>query len=426
VTDPQLRLAPPGSALPGPAARRHPTRRALIAGGLAITGGAALGPRLTRPADTPAAAALPAQADVAVGAARLPFYGPHQCGVETDPQAHATFLALDLAPGTDRAALTRMMRLVTDDAARLTQGHPALADIAPHLAATPARLSVTVGFGPAVFDRDGLAARRPPSVAALPAFGGPDRLQDRWSGGDVLLHVAADDPATVSHAVRMLTTDTRRFATIRWVQRGFRPAAGTLPAGQTLRNLMDQIDGTVNPRPGSPDFADVVWARGNPGWFAGGTVLVLRRIRMILEAWDAFDPGGKELVMGRRLGNGAPLTGHTEHDAPDLNAVDTLGLPVIDQNAHIRLAHATTPAERMLRRGYNYDDGPLPDATADSGLLFAAYQGDADTAFVPVQRRLAAADNLNRWITHIGSAVFAIPPGAPGPGHYLGESLLSS
>jgi deferrochelatase/peroxidase EfeB len=45
------------------------------------------------------------------------------------------------------------------------------------------------------------------------------------------------------------------------------------------------------------------------------------------------------------------------------------------------------------------------------GLLFAAYQADADRAFVPVQRRLQGKDALNRWITHVGSAVFALPPG---------------
>jgi dye decolorizing peroxidase len=146
---------------------------------------------------------------------------------------------------------------------------------------------------------------------------------------------------------------------------------------------------------------------------------------MELETWDAFDRAGKELAMGRRLDNGAPLTGRVEHDVPDLAAVDDGGLPVIDDLAHVRLAHATVPAELMLRRGYNYDEGPAADGTADVGLLFAAFQADAGTAFVPVQRRLAAKDAMNRWITHIGSAVFAIPPGAA-EGGYVGEGLLAT
>ena len=43
--------------------------------------------------------------------------------------------------------------------------------------------------------------------------------------------------------------------------------------------------------------------------------------------------------------------------------------------------------------------------------------------FVPVQRRLAEADLLNLWTTPIGSAVFAVLPGAQ-PGEVLGEALL--
>ena len=59
----------------------------------------------------------------------------------------------------------------------------------------------------------------------------------------------------------------------------------------------------------------------------------------------------------------------------------------------------------------------------DVGLLFAAFQADADAAFVTVQRRLAGKDLLNTWITHIGSAVYAIAPGVD-EGHYLGQTLL--
>lgn len=77
----------------------------------------------------------------------------------------------------------------------------------------------------------------------------------------------------------------------------------------------------------------------------------------------------------------------------------------------------------MLRRPYNYDDPPAPGSTTDSGLLFAVYQRDPGRSFVPVQRRLAAADALNRWVTTIGTATFAILPGAP-PGGYLGQTLL--
>ena len=77
----------------------------------------------------------------------------------------------------------------------------------------------------------------------------------------------------------------------------------------------------------------------------------------------------------------------------------------------------------MLRRGYSYDDGPAPDGQPHAGLLFAAYQADASTAFVPVQHRLATLDALNQWTTHIGSVTVAMPPGCA-PGQYIGQCLL--
>ncbi len=77
----------------------------------------------------------------------------------------------------------------------------------------------------------------------------------------------------------------------------------------------------------------------------------------------------------------------------------------------------------MIRRPYNYADGILADGDPDEGLLFVAYQADLAKAFVPVQHRLAQEDALNRWTTHIGSAVYAVPPGVR-RGGYVGEGLL--
>jgi deferrochelatase/peroxidase EfeB len=61
---------------------------------------------------------------------------------------------------------------------------------------------------------------------------------------------------------------------------------------------------------------------------------------------------------------------------------------------------------------------------SDSGLLFASYQADIDRQFVPIQRNLGKGDLLNEWVTPIGSAVFAIPPGCT-PEGWIGDNLLS-
>ncbi|MFC4124550.1 Dyp-type peroxidase [Nocardia rhizosphaerae] len=352
----------------------------------------------------------------------VPFYGAHQAGIEQDPPGHVAFAGFDLVPGADRDDVIGLLRIWTDDAVRLTQGVPALADTEPELAARPARLTVTVGFGPELFTVAGLTQRRPSWLRQLPPFA-IDRLEPAYTGADLVLQVCADEATTVAHAVRVLCKHVKSLVTVRWVQRGFRDA----PKGQTMRNLMGQVDGTVNIAPGTLDFDRLVWDDGAAvPWLAGGTSLVLRRIAMDLDTWDELDEDGRELTVGRRVGNGAPLTGTAEHDEPDLAAVDRNGIPVIPPSSHVARARHTHDGERFLRRGFNYDEMPAPGQVSNSGLLFVAYQRDVDTQFLPVQRRLAEFDALNEWTTPIGSAVFAIPPGVPGPGHYLGQQLFES
>ncbi|SEG78083.1 dye decolorizing peroxidase [Nonomuraea solani] len=360
------------------------SRRGLITGGAAAAAGA-LARRETPPVE--------------------PFHGTHQAGVATALQAHAVFLGFDLRRGTRKEAIVRLLQLLTDDAARLTQGRPALADTEPELAATPARLTVTFGFGPGLFEAAGVDS----PVAPLPAFR-TDRLEQRWSGGDLLVQVCADDALTVAHAVRMIVKDTRSFARVRWTQRGFHSG--------NRRNLMGQLEGTVNP----VDLDRAVWI--GQGALRGGTTMVLRRIRMRLETWDAADRVAREFTIGRRLDTGAPLTGTAERDTPDYERKNRLGFPVISEFAHIRRAHVADPGQRILRRPYNYDEGLTADGESDSGLLFASYQADIARQFVPIQRLLAEGDLLNEWITAIGSAVFAIPPGCA-PGGWIGETLLT-
>jgi dye decolorizing peroxidase len=183
---------------------------------------------------------------------------------------------------------------------------------------------------------------------------------------------------------------------------------------------MGQLDGTVNPT----DLDRAVWIGQGPDWLRGGTTLVLRRIRMELETWDAADRVAREFTIGRRLDTGAPLTGRAERDEPDFERLNRLGFPVISEYAHIRRARTADPAARILRRPYNYDEGLSKDGTSDSGLVFASYQADVERQFVPVQRRLAEGDLLNEWVKTIGSAVFAIPPGCT-PEGWIGDGLLA-
>ncbi|MFI8260002.1 Dyp-type peroxidase [Streptomyces sp. NPDC085665] len=387
----------------------------------------------------------------------IPFHGPHQAGILTRRQPYAHLAALDLGPGTDRARAAALLRAWTEAAARMSRGEPPAAtgaDTAAGVGASasagagagavsaadgdtgvardagPASLTVTFGFGAGLFDRLGLAAARPQALAPLPAFT-DDRLDPARSGGDLFVQIGADDPFVALHALRVLQRLARGAARTRWVMSGFtRPpgAPASAPAASgTHRNLMGQLDGTANPAP-AEDPAQrariLVTGPDAPPWLAGGSYVVVRRIRMLLDTWEGLPVHHREEAVGRRVADGAPLTGGTERTPADLDAARPDGIPVIATNAHIRLAAPGGNAgATMLRRGWSYYDGLRPDGTPDAGLLFVAWQADPRTGFVPVQQRLSRGDALARYTEHEASALFAVA-GGTAPGEYVGQGLL--
>ncbi|MDZ8200792.1 Dyp-type peroxidase [Microbacterium sp. SSW1-59] len=397
--------------------RSGSTRRQFLLGGAVAGVGAAAAIGVDLALSTNESSAEPPSVPLNSDAV-VPFHGAHQAGIDTDAQAHGTFVALTLRDDVDRDGLRRLMRILTDDAARLTQGEPALADSEPEMASPPARLTVTFGFGPRFVARAGGSA--PAWLAPLPAFG-IDRLQPQFSDGDLLIQFAGDDPTTVAHATRMLLKDARSFTAVKWMQHGFRRAYGSVAPGTTMRNLFGQVDGTANPTPGTADFDTVVW--NGDGWMAGGTGMVVRRIQMDLDTWDRLDRPGREQSVGRYLHDGAPLTGTQEHDEPDFEATTAIGFPVIPEFSHMRRSRPDDATQRIFRRAYNYDEPPTGDRVSDSGMIFVSFQADIDKQFTPIQRRLDELDLLNEWTTPIGSAVFAVPPGCA-DGGYIGETLL--
>lgn len=396
---------------------RGSSRRQFLLGGTAAGLGAvaAIGvDRAVQQVSTPAPGGL----EALNGAQTVPFYSEHQAGIATDAQAHATFVALDLRPEVDADGVRRLLRVLSDDASRLTQGIPALADSEAELSIAPARLTVTFGFGAGLVRRTSASA--PAWLRALPPFS-IDALTPEFGDGDLVLQIAADDALTVAHATRMLLKDARSFASVRWTQSGFRRAHGSVSPGTTMRNLFGQVDGTSNVVPGTDEFDSVVWAEH--GWLSGGTSMVIRRIHMNLDKWDELDRSGRDESVGRRMSDGSPLTGARESDEPDFEAKNGLGFPVIHDLSHIRRARTGDERQRIFRRGYNYDDSPAPRETSNSGLIFVSFQADVDKQFVPIQARLARVDLLNIWTTPVGSAVFAVPPGCD-EGGFVGETLF--
>ncbi len=124
----------------------------------------------------------------------------------------------------------------------------------------------------------------------------------------------------------------------------------------------------------------------------------------------------------------APATLRDGMQGPGMNlsAAEKDGQPVIPVDAHVRLASATAnDGTRILRRGYSFTDGVDESlGELEAGLFFICFQQDPAEQFVSIQRRLGQFDALNEYVKHVGSAVFAVPPGAR-RGGYVGEALFA-
>ncbi|MFF7444783.1 MULTISPECIES: iron uptake transporter deferrochelatase/peroxidase subunit [unclassified Streptomyces] len=406
---------------------QSPSRRALIgwggaglALGAAAAGGAVAMTRAGNDVD-------PAGAE-AGGA--VDFHGAHQAGISTPVQDRLHFAAFDVKT-EDRAEFVRMLKDWTAAARRMTSGQAVgegafggLAEAPPDdtgeaLGLKPSRLTLTIGFGPSLFEKFELRDRRPEGLFELPQFAG-DALDKNRSGGDLCIQACADDPQIAVHAIRNLARIGFGKVVIRWSQLGFGKTSSTTPEAQTPRNLMGFKDGTRNIAGTETDrLKKFVWVseQDGPDWMVGGSYLVARRIRMHIETWDRTSLQEQEDIFGRDKGEGAPVGKAKERDEPFLKAMKP--------DAHVRLAHPdANHGATILRRGYSFTDGTDGLGRLDAGLFFLAYQRDVRKGFVQIQRNLAT-DALNEYIQHVGSAVFAVPPGVRDQDDWWGSTLFA-
>jgi deferrochelatase/peroxidase EfeB len=382
----------------------------------------------------------------ASGNAVEPFFGGHQGGIVTPLQHHTCFAAFDLVTNS-RDEVVQMLQTWTAAAARMSTGQAAkplgnddsvpVTDSGDALGLSPARLTVTFGFGAGLFtkdgkDRYGLAAHRPAALVDLPKFVG-DQLADARTGGDLSVQACADDPQVAFHAIRQLARLSYGAAELRWVQNGFTPST---PAKETPRNLMGFKDGTNNPPATDAKKMDqFIWVDDEgPDWMRGGSYLVARRIRIALEHWDRMTQAFQEQTVGRHKYSGAPLGGKHEFDKADYDATDSDGNPVIPENSHIRLGAAEkNDGAQILRRPYSYYDGanitaerwpPWRDEMEfDAGLFFICYQRDPRTGFIRIFEKMAKFDMMNQFVTHTGGGLFACPGGVS-EGGFIGQWLF--
>ncbi|GAB6857252.1 iron uptake transporter deferrochelatase/peroxidase subunit [Microbacterium xylanilyticum] len=364
------------------------------------------------------------------------FEGAHQAGITTRVQDHLHFASFDMMPRAGRDDLISLLQDWSYAASRLTKGLDVSAsgavggspeappdDTGEAQGLTAAGLTITFGLGPSLFlaegDRFGIADRRPSVLADLPGFVG-DALDAAYTGGDLCIQACADDPQVAVHAVRNLSRIAFGRARLRWSQLGFGRTSRTSSDQQTPRNLFGYKDGTANIlADDAKALAEHVWVgeKDEPAWMAGGSYLVARKIAMLVETWDRLRLAEQDRTIGRAKGSGAPLSGGGEMTEPVFSG------PAIDEHSHVRLAHPTlNDGIRILRRGYNYVDGNNDLGRLDAGLFFLSYQRSPEQ-FLTLQKRLAT-DLMSEYIRHIGSGIWAIPPGAE-KGSYVGAGLFA-
>jgi deferrochelatase/peroxidase EfeB len=433
----QRKSASGGEDSAGTDSKAAPSRRRLLAGaglaGAGLLAGGAGGYLAGKPGTAAAASDGGTLGD---STATVPFYGSCQAGIATPAQDRLAFGSLNVADGASKADLRDLLVQWTAAAAKMTAGElvgqvteptaPPV-DTGEAVGSPVSRLTVTIGYGPSLFDgRFGLAGRKPAALTSLPALPNEDLYPD-YTGGDLCVQACSDDPLVAFHAVRNLARIGMGVVEHNWLELGFGRTSTTSTSQQTPRNLLGFKDGTRNIKAQQTSLMnDYVWVgeETDQPWLRGGSYLVARKIRMYIENWDRDYLQDQENVIGRSKVSGAPLSGGTESTDPSFDAAGADGLPAIPAHSHIRLAsHENNGGTRILRRGYSYTDGIDPQAgTLVGGLFFIAFMKNPGQ-FVTLQNSLAS-DALNEYVQHVGSAVFACPPGLS-PGQHWGDGLFT-
>lgn len=371
---------------------------------------------------------------------RQSFYGAHQAGIVTPRPAAGMIASFHVLAKTPEDVERLFKTLSSRIAFLMKGGTPAQLDdklppsdsglLGPVV--PPDNLTMTVSLGSSFFDqRDWLLPHKPARLSRMKAFRN-DALDADLCHGDLALQICSNTPDTNIHALRDILKNLPDLMVLRWKQEGSVPVLPPKPDGshESARNFLGFRDGSANPDANKAELMDkIVWVPkegDEPAWAHGGTYQAVRIIRNFVERWDRTPLGEQERIIGRKKATGSPFGGHTEHDVPDYSK-DPEGT-VTPLDAHIRMANkrtASSDANLILRRPFNYSNGVSKSGQLEQGLLFICYQADLEKGFITVQNQLNG-EPLEEYIKPIGGGFFFTPPGPSDESDFVGRTLLEA
>ena len=307
-----------------------------------------------------------------------------QPGIIEPPQKHATVLVLDLA---DASALQDALETLTEDL------HERLHDWY-----AGDGLTVTIGYGLPLFDKLGSAA--PAGLRPMPGWEGDD-FDPAATQGDVVVQICADERSTTYQVEKSVLAHLSGALTVKERHVGF-----GLPES---RGVLGFVDGTGNPK-GEDRVPVVGIPDGEP--HAGGSFLVLRKIREDLSRWDRLTVDEQERVVGRKKADSAKL------DPPE-------STPRTSHRLKSSYRDAGGEEVEILRRSFPYDEG------GEAGLIFICFVADL-LQFEQVKGQMVSEhtggervgkDAIEDFYTTVSGGYYFAPP-APDGDASLGAVLF--
>ena len=347
--------------------------------------------------------------------ASCPFYGAHQAGIATPAQDRLVFGAFDLTLD-DAAELRELLRAWTAAARAHDRRASRSAGVAASREAPPVDTGEAVGLPAGAADRHrsasgpacstngfGLAGRaaRAALRAARPAARRRARagaLRRRPLRPGLRRRPAGRVPRRPqprAHRARRGGAALDRSSASA-ARRRPRSTQATPRNLHGLQGRHEQPHGRRRRRDGAH-----VWVGDDEPqrWLRGGTYLVARRIRMLIETWDRTSLGDQEQTIGRVKTSGAPLTGsaRARHGRPR-RAARRRRTGDRRRRAHpARRRRGRTAASASCAAATRTPTASTPrPGELDAGLFFIAFQRDPHAQFVAIQRRLGAQRRAQR------------------------------